>query len=803
MKNIIIHRKTIALVLFTICLIFSAEGTSHGFFDIIFGAIFDVIEAIVDVVGIVVQITAGVVQIAVGVVGFTIQLVTTVLLAPGSISDIDFFPIFPHGAFIGISASNHIGLWDPETMTETARFQYDARLTSIAFSPNGDLVASGSVDNTLQLWDPRTHTLQATLRGHTGAVLSVVFSPDGTLLASGSVDNTVRLWDPQTRALQATLRGHTGDVLNVTFNPNGLLLASGSADGTLRLWDPQTQTLQATLEGHTEPVLSIAFSPDGSLLASGSADDTFRLWDPQTQTSQDAFDFEADVLSLAFNPAGTLLAIGSVDGTARLWDLAESQITATLGHESPVENVVFTPDGSTLVSSSADGKVRNWEITVDGESHATDGEAEDTSATCQVGDVLAPGDSCTYPGTDAVFSVLANGKSRWSIPGFPLFDKASIGGKINFTGTINGKKYHFVASAVQNNSWRITEIGDDPNDQPVDTRDPVPTQQPVNTGGTPTLTAATASPLTEATLNKSVVTLTLSDGTYERSRIQIGKAVSVSGIPGVTIGTFGPAWFGVDRVSDTQITVELGFNGNIDTDSTLTFTLGSDAIAGYGGSALTTQVAVSAVTESVVASTASPLTEATLNESIVTLTLSGAKYERSVFDIGDAVSVSGIPGVRIGTFGPAWFGVDRVSDTQITVELGFNGNIDTDSTLTFTLGSDAIAGYNGPSLTAEVPVTAIAAALLRNFPNPFNPETWIPYQLSKPADVTLMIYDIQGRVVRALDLGHQRAGQYQTRSRAAYWDGRNAFGEPVASGLYFYTLTAGDFTATRKMLIRK
>ena len=94
-------------------------------------------------------------------------------------------------------------------------------------------------------------------------------------------------------------------------------------------------------------------------------------------------------------------------------------------------------------------------------------------------------------------------------------------------------------------------------------------------------------------------------------------------------------------------------------------------------------------------------------------------------------------------------------------------------------------------------------SLLVNYPNPFNPETWIPYQLSKSADVSLTIYDIKGHVVRTLDLGHQRAGMYQTRPRAAYWDGRNAVGEPVASGLYFYTLTAGDWTATRRMLIRK
>ena len=93
--------------------------------------------------------------------------------------------------------------------------------------------------------------------------------------------------------------------------------------------------------------------------------------------------------------------------------------------------------------------------------------------------------------------------------------------------------------------------------------------------------------------------------------------------------------------------------------------------------------------------------------------------------------------------------------------------------------------------------------LLANYPNPFNPETWIPYQLATPADVTLRIYAVDGTLVRTLSLGHKAVGIYQTRSRAAYWDGKNELGEPVASGVYFYTLTADDFTATRKMLIRK
>ena len=93
--------------------------------------------------------------------------------------------------------------------------------------------------------------------------------------------------------------------------------------------------------------------------------------------------------------------------------------------------------------------------------------------------------------------------------------------------------------------------------------------------------------------------------------------------------------------------------------------------------------------------------------------------------------------------------------------------------------------------------------LLRNYPNPFNPETWIPYQLAESAEVTLTIYDMNGQLVRRLEVGHQVAGMYRSRSRAVYWDGRNQLGESVASGLYFYTLTAGEFSATRRMLILK
>ena len=210
------------------------------------------------------------------------------------------------------------------------------------------------------------------------------------------------------------------------------------------------------------------------------------------------------------------------------------------------------------------------------------------------------------------------------------------------------------------------------------------------------ITVSTSSPLTEATLDGSEVTVTLAGRTFERSIFDIRRAVSVSGIAGVSVGTFG-----ITRASDTKLTIELEFSGDFDEEGTLTFTVGSGAIASYNGAALTRDVSVPSVEETVEASTASPLTEATLDGSVVTLTLAGRAFESSIFDVRDGVSVSGIAGVSVGTFG-----VQRASDSKVTVELDFNGNIDTDGSLTFTVGSGAIQSYNGAALTAELTVSA-------------------------------------------------------------------------------------------------
>lgn len=283
-----------------------------------------------------------------------------------SLSGVVSLAFSPDGTLLATGdVDNAIHVWRMADLQPLLTLQgHTGWVWSVRFSPDGQLLASGSADACVRLWDVRSGQCLKVLQGHSDWIWSVGFSADGQTLASGSTDASLRVWDVATGRCKTMLEDPAGAISTVCFSPHDPILASGSQDGAVRLWNIHDRACFAVLQGHSKRVRSVSFSADGLLLASGSEDSSVRVWDVRSQQCLQTFHgHKSGVWAVAFSPDGASVASGADDFTVRLWSIPSGRCLRTLqGHTSWVHSVRFSPDGKMIASGSVDFSVRLWEV---------------------------------------------------------------------------------------------------------------------------------------------------------------------------------------------------------------------------------------------------------------------------------------------------------------------------------------------------------------------------------------------------------------------------------------------------------
>ncbi len=736
-----------------------------------------------------------------------------------------------------------VSIWDADTgnrrHTLGEHLIHTTTVSGVAYSPDSQTVASGYEDGTVRFWNTATGALKHTITGHSNAIHTLAYSPDGNTLAVGGDDSvrTAGLWDVATHTYKHSLeKVSTGfpwwGVDSLAFSPDGTTIA-GAHYNKVWLWDAKTHKTKHIFDGYNHH--DVAYSPDGTTFISGlkvafSPDGTkivsqdiylgtsATLRDVETGRSLKSFRILDDFTS------GKELIVYDVE-TARVVHL----LTFADGH---VRDIAYSPDGN-MVAAAIGSFVYLWDATIGRLKHRLtedrdilwEDERFVSVAFSPDGTTLASGDG---PLTKSPVDEAGYAVRLWDVSTGTL--KNILYGH---SGAIVSLAYSPDGQTLASGSHDGTVLFWDMT--PSDTTDVTPsTPETSETDEVDSPTTPVETEIDNTTVDLSPKTIASPNrGKQITFSLNITSGANVAGyqatlqfdttalkyIESSNSNYLPSGAFAIPVVAKGK-TITLAassLDGESNGDGTLatitfevtavkvsTVTLSDVLLTDSAGESFTPQTGNAEITKP------THLPE-DVNEdgvvNIVDLTLVASNLDQTGANAAD-VNGDGVVNIVDLTLVAAAFGntaaaplaldlYSEITPTRADIEAWLH------EARKMNLTDPAF--HRGIQMLKQLlaALTPKETALLPNYPNPFNPETWIPYQLAKPADVTVRIYAADGKLVRTLTLGHQAIGKYHDRSRAAYWDGKNAQGEAVASGVYFYTLTAGEFSATRKMLILK
>ena len=716
----------------------------------------------------------------------------------------------PSGQTIA-TGGRHAKLWDAYTLNQIVTFQHHEWVWSVAFSTDGKLLATGDNSGQVNVWNLQNHRAVTQLNADPDSVYTVQFSPNNRILAGAGYGGKVKLWNVPNWEPHGTLTSNS-TISEISFSPDSSTLAATSYK-SIHLWAVGIGENIVTLTGHTDWVRTTTFSPDGNTLISSGTDGTVRIWDvtPYSTLNQDM------VRVVYFTPRDR----SAQPGIWRKLDTLIRDVQHFYADQMEINGfgrktfTFETNESGSMQAYRVEGQFRDQYYHTD-----TANKVYDEVAT------LFDTGKHIYLIVAEISSEFIGAENKCGVGGGDWYENDLLvrtqGGRavIPASGTCFEGTYGVVVAVHElghafglehdfRDAAYIMSYGVAPNRLSKCAARWLDANRFFNTDQTAFNEPTSIQMLTPLTYLPNARNFTLqfevtdADGIHQAQLLV--PATVTDPAPGTKLHSckdlntqsstleFSTSILTTRQVNNIALQV-IDIYGNIRRQN---YTLKAENSLLSGNNADVNRDGRVNVADLV-------LVASNFGKTIKGTVKRNPDVNRDgIVNVIDLLLVASL--LRDVPAAPALHTQEMhaltPADLQQWIRHAKNYNIQMDSLYP---RSDAmkkgIAVLEQLLATLAIPTET---RLLTNYPNPFNPETWVPYQLSKPANVTLQIHSMDGALVRTLALGHQSAGMYHSKSRAAYWDGRNEHGERVASGVYFYTLSAGNFTATRKMLIRK